>query len=508
MRTHGLRKRVRNALRVVRRYLGRGLLCVLTGCHGPLLPYTVEQGCRPLPRKVVVARQVAHDTLVELTDHPLRTCREAACETANHLIALFRGDLGKRLFLPRHGPPPPVPVCATPLDLTGLERELSELTGQPLNPAHVQLHVEGRAALCALENLIARARHSIDVIMFQWEADSLGEQLAARLMARAGPGLRIRILIDGGGNLFFGEPEHACARTVNRVVSALSRHPHIQVVRIRNPFACYDHRKLVLIDGRVAWTGGRNFSAEAFFAHHDLSFVVEGPLVPRLQEHFDRYWEIQDGPPPPRENEDRGSRIEDRKTASFDARCSMLDPRSQPECPPNTWARLLYSEPGCRQLSRAVYRAIDLAHQRVYLQNVYLTDSRLICKLAQARRRGVDVRVVLTVESTSDIINRANRVVANRLLAAGVRVYLYPGMTHVKAVTVDGCWAYVGTGNFDPLSLRHNRELGLSVSGCPLIAELEERLFLPDLRPGWEMTQPLAVGLGDYVAELITSLCL
>ena len=56
---------------------------------------------------------------------------------------------------------------------------------------------------------------------------------------------------------------------------------------------------------------------------------------------------------------------------------------------------------------------------------------------------------------------------ANRLLRAGVRVYLYPGMTHVKATTVDGLWAYLGTGNFDALSLRHNRELGLAVGRRP-----------------------------------------
>src|SRR5262249_34244827 len=135
------------------------------------------------------------------------------------------------------------------------------------------LFVDGHEAMAALEDLIGQARHSIDVIMFHWEADPLGEQIAARLAARAGPGLRIRVLIDGGGNLVFGEPDGACARTVNRLVSALARHPYIEVVRIRNPFACFDHRKLVLIDGRVAWTGGRNFSGPAFFEHHDLSLT-------------------------------------------------------------------------------------------------------------------------------------------------------------------------------------------------------------------------------------------
>jgi phosphatidylserine/phosphatidylglycerophosphate/cardiolipin synthase-like enzyme len=81
-------------------------------------------------------------------------------------------------------------------------------------------------------------------------------------------------------------------------------------------------------------------------------------------------------------------------------------------------------------------------------------------------------------------------------------------MTHVKAAAVDGCWAYLGTGNFDPLSLRHNHELGLAVSAGPLIAELEERLFQADFCPDWELTGPLPLTPVDYLCELVASLYL
>jgi cardiolipin synthase len=132
----------------------------------------------------------------------------------------------------------------------------------------------------------------------------------------------------------------------------------------------------------------------------------------------------------------------------------------------------------------------------------------LQAKLARARRRGVDVRVVLTLHDVSETVNRANRVTANRLLRAGVRVYLYPGMTHAKAASVDGRWAYLGTGNFDSLSLRRNRELGLAVGPGPVVRELEERLFGADLRPEWELTAPLPTGPCDYLDELLASLFL
>src|SRR5262249_39892775 len=128
-----------------------------------------------------------------------------------------------------------------------------------------------------------------------WENDALGVGLAERLAARAGPHLRVRVLIDGGGNLIFGQPEGASAAEVNGALARLLRHPHVEVVRIRNPFARFDHRKLVLIAGRVAWTGGRTFDLPAFFSTHDVSFTLEGPLVTELQERFEDHWRDHGG---------------------------------------------------------------------------------------------------------------------------------------------------------------------------------------------------------------------
>ncbi len=149
---------------------------------------------------------------------------------------------------------------------------------------------------------------------------------------------------------------------------------------------------------------------------------------------------------------------------------------------------------------------MNRAQHHVYVENPYFTDNVLFNKLVHARQRGVDVRVVMTLDSGSDLFDLANRVMINRLLQAGIRVYIYPGRTHVKAMTVDGVWAYMGSGNFDPLSLRHNRELGLAVSHGPLVGQLEAQLFLPDFRPDWEVVEPLPWVRCQFVAELIASI--
>ena len=89
----------------------------------------------------------------------------------------------------------------------------------------------------------------------------------------------MRIVVDGGGNLIHGPPECATAREVNEVLGWLGRQPHVELLRSRNALACFDHRKLVVVDGHTAWTGGRNFTLASFFEYHDVSFQVNGPLV-------------------------------------------------------------------------------------------------------------------------------------------------------------------------------------------------------------------------------------
>jgi cardiolipin synthase len=164
--------------------------------------------------------------------------------------------------------------------------------------------------------------------------------------------------------------------------------------------------------------------------------------------------------------------------------------------------------PEGRDLAHAVYAALDHARHHVWVENPYLMDNTFICKLMEARRRGVDVRVVSTVRSNSPTVNHANRAIADRLLRAGIRVYLYPGFTHAKTMAVDGRWAYLGTGNFDPLSLRYDREQGLAVADGPVVAELEERVFSADLNPEWELHAPLPLSLSDRLIEAVAALFL
>jgi cardiolipin synthase A/B len=461
--------------------LGLCILGFLAGCHVP--PARPVACDRNAPRKLYLTRQLVGDTAVNAVYHPVRTGYNLATEPVAYLRAGAVGLFYKRLALPFFPAPPPIDPNRPTLDPEALEAKLRRAARNELEPAAIRLAVDGAEALAALNEVIDSATCRIDVLMYLWDSDPLGEAVAARLAARAAAGSSVRVLVDGGGNLIDGLPKKATSAEVNRVVCWLARQPHVELVRTRNPVARFDHRKLVVADGRLAWSGGRNFTQPSFFEYHDLSYTLAGPLAGEMATLFEDFWKRQGGTPA----------------------LAALPPPPPLEVA-NASARLLRTRSIRRQLAEVLYRAVDQARHHVYAENPYFSDPRLLTKLALARQRGADVRVVLTIHGDSEILDKSNKVTANRLLRAGIRVYLYPGMTHVKATTVDGCWAYLGTGNFDALSLRHNRELGLAVAAGPVVTALEEQLFLPDFRPEWELKEPLPLGCADYLAESAASL--
>jgi cardiolipin synthase len=461
------------------------LVMLLTGCRAtPGRVAACEHPNTPMPRAVIGVRQILVDTAQETARHPVRSLVDGLLEPALGMQSLTYAILHKGLvqrLIPR---PPPVSPGRPVVDPEELEEALHRVAGDDLRPADVALFIDGDEALAALDAAIDGATQRIDVLMYLWGGDAVGWHVARKLAARAGPHLPVRVLVDGGGSMFQGEPEGAGAGEVNAAACWLASQPHVRVVRVRNPYLRFDHRKLVLVDGRLAWSGGRNFTSEAFHVAHDLSYTLAGPLTGEIAVRYEQCWKDNGGPPGP------------------------ATPPPESAVAPNAMARLVRTRPYESNLARTVYAAVREARHHVYAENPYFSDAKLLVELAKARRRGADVRVVLTLDSGNGAHDLANRATANWLLRAGVRVYLYPIRTHVKALSVDGVWAYMGTANFDTLSLRHNRELGVAVSHGPLIGELEQRLFHADFRPDWELREPLRLVGYEYFFELLASLTL
>ena len=244
--------------------------------------------------------------------------------------------------------------------------------------------------------------------------------------------------------------------------------PNVFAIEPPSPFFRLDHRKLAIIDDRVAWTGSMILTEVARKRWRNFSFLVEGEMTRQFTDLFEQRWIEQGGLPFARIPVDPGAGLA-----------------------PNAFARLVRTDLGERTLKRSLYEAVDHATRHIYLENPYFSDHVLTEKLVYARRRGVRVTAILTLRGNVHALNEFETITANRLLRAGTEIYLYPTMTHVKALSVDGIWGYVGTGNFDELSLRNNRELGLCVLTPALVRDLDRLLFQPDVAAGERLLHPL-----------------
>ena len=149
--------------------------------------------------------------------------------------------------------------------------------------------------------------------------------------------------------------------------------------------------------------------------------------------------------------------------------------------------------------------AIRRAKSYIYIENPYLSDDLILHELIMARHRGVDVRVVIPLECNWNTMARSNALAANEMLANGIRVYLYPGMSHVKAAIFDG-WACLGSANFDQASLRLNREVNLATSHPALVDKLVTRLFRKDFKDSILLTEFFAERKSDRLYEMVADL--
>jgi cardiolipin synthase len=153
-------------------------------------------------------------------------------------------------------------------------------------------------------------------------------------------------------------------------------------------------------------------------------------------------------------------------------------------------------------LYRVQVAAIRRARQYIFIENTYFSDDKILFELAMARRRGVDVRVILSANGDSAILNLSNQKAINSMLRNGIRIYSYPGMTHVKAAVYDG-WACLGSANFDKLSLQVNQEINLGTSHPAVVNSLLKRLFYPDFSISNELHDPLPMAARHHFAEFI-----
>lgn len=417
----------------------------------------------------------------------------------NPVSSVFRlGNLGVQSVLNLARPKLRKPRSAVPpldpgpgMDLDEWERWLDRYTGTRREPGALRLLIDGEQFFPRFEQALRDARRSIHLIVGIFDRDDVAVRIADLLKDRSGE-IEVRVILDQMSSLAAGAassqtPWPEDFQPPRSIRSHLQDQSSVQVRAFLNPWLSAEHSKLLIVDGERAWVGGMNFGREYRYEWHDLMLEVEGPIVASFVQAFRRSW-------------DHAGNLGDLAyltRALAHATSAHYPPIEDGAIP----IRRLPTRTAWKPLAQAIAKSLDQARNHVYLQNPYLFDNRVVVRLARARRRGVDVRVILS--SSIDVLGgeRSSLVTANYLLHHGVRVFFCPGKTHVKALLVDD-WACLGSANFNHLSLRLNQELNLATSDPAFVKEFREQLFERDFSRSTELTEPLAVGWVDHLFEL------
>ncbi len=382
----------------------------------------------------------------------------------------------------------PIPPVADnePMDIEQWEQELGELAYSPVSQGSIEYLVDGAAFFTRLVDTIQSAEKSIDVQLYIFDNDDYAVRIADLLKQRSRE-VKVRVLVDGLGTIAAASTHSpsmpATFEPPTRILQYLQQDSNIKVRTVLNPWLAGDHTKTILIDRRVAFIGGMNIGREYRYDWHDMMIELQGPVVDEIQTNFEKAWRQQ--------------------AFLGDIRAMLYRHKARNEPGPNDIPiRLLFTKPGDYQILRAQLAAIARAQQRIYIENAYFTSDDIIYELAKARRRGVDVRVIIPYESDSGIIDRSNVKAMNSMLKNGIRVYIYPGPSHIKGAVYDG-WVCLGSANFDELSLRMNKELNVATSSPDAVQAFLDEVILPDFEKSVELKQALPEKWSDFLMETI-----
>ena len=346
-----------------------------------------------------------------------------------------------------------------------------------------QLHVEGRNFYPPMLADIASASSAVHVNQFGFRPGLVGDRFAAALIAKAQDGVPVRLIVDRQGS----DPERGSREFYARLTEAGIQVCVTRATQPRVPrgplggggptgwnlggLGHIDHRKVVIVDGRIGWVGGAgiedHFENGAF---HDLFVRVEGPVVAQLQLVFITSLRWLGGEIP---------------VAGIPELFPSLDEGTSP-----VPAFVLHNAPGrFRPITTAIASLMNDARDTLDVVNPYVTDRGMIGRIVAAAHRGARVRLFVPANPNNWACGAAEQFHHKKLIDAGVQILGYPKMLHAKAFVADGEHVLVGTCNLEAWSLRRFFEIDLGFVSTDLATQFEERFFAPaeevsaDLQP-------------------------
>jgi cardiolipin synthase len=375
------------------------------------------------------------------------------------------------------------------------QRSMNVMLGPSLLPGNrVQALVNGDQIFPAMLEAIRAARHTFTLETYIYWRGRIGEAFTEALAERARAGVQVHFMYDSLGSGKIDDSYVQRMRDAGVHVRAYNPPRWNTLARLNNR----THRKLLVVDGRIAFTGGvgiaDEWSGNAQDRDHwrDTHFRVEGPAAAQMQAAFMENWVETSGDVlhgekyfPPVER--AGSQL----------------------------AQVFVSSPGGggESMQLMYLMSIAAAAKSIRLSAAYFVPDEVeVRTLVAALRRGVKLQIIVPGPIIDNkIVRRASRASWGELLRAGAEIYEFqPTMYHVKVMIVDGLWTSVGSTNFDTRSFSTNDEANLNVYDAAF-AQAQERIFEDDLRRSRQATleewsqRPWSERLWEHAAALLSS---
>lgn len=332
------------------------------------------------------------------------------------------------------------------------------LARRTFNNATPKMHIDGAEAYPAMERVIDNAKESLYVETFIFHDDESGRKIAQKIAKKKKEGLDVRVIIDGLGLKLkkndiriyeYLKSEGVNVQIYNKTLLGLHG---INIT----------HRKLIIADGEVGVTGGMNFGDEYEKVWHDSMTEFQGEVVQDMQREFLVDWKRAGG--------------------------------NSPKNPPVLKAGKVYGNVPLRvvvttaheqkkryQIQDSTLTLIKNAKKKITFFGAYFSDDKLIDNLVEARKRGIDVELIVPKKGDSKIFDKLNELTAKKMIKSDIKFFFYlPRFSHIKAAIIDD-FAVVGSANTDARSFRENQELNVIVEDPAFKQDLENRLVAKDI---------------------------
>jgi cardiolipin synthase len=436
----------------------------------------VSSLCRTLPALLIALAGLSLTSCAALPDvrylqTSLTVVQTPTVTTPQGRLPASRAEsmLGQRL---RH----------TNTDIKALAALEEAATGAPLIAGNkITLLFDGPQTMNAMMSAISTAKNHINLETYIFDQDELGLKFADLLIAKQRAGVQVNILYDSVGTI--GTPAEFFQRMRDAGIKLTEYNPVSPFKRFgRWRLNNRDHRKILVVDGKIGFTGGvniaRDYARSSLFRSRgranrelgwrDTHIQLEGPAVASLQWLFLDNWSKQNTN-------------------------DLLDRDYFPplKAAGDRLVRVIATYPeGDFEIFKAYALAMQQARKSIHITVAYFApDAQVIELLTAAARRGVDVKLVFPAISDAGLVFHAGRSFYDDLLDAGVKIYEFQeSVLHAKTAVIDGAWSTVGSANLDVRSFLHNNEVNVVVIGEDFAGAMENA-FAEDLRNSVEVTK-------------------